>query len=654
MGQRHQIFLIARVRPHGDVNTQPRYRCVAVLHQQWCYGRLPLKGARRFMTLVSQEDNAKIVSSELDAIQGKYGSCGEEEPKIPHTPCPYLSYLLATSWCVDLDTAIEAPYATGQIFQNDMLPACLAPGAVWNDDGITIIDVTDPSIPAYCFNMIQEAPISAKQYVRQYYRGPKPHKEIDPVQADILQSIAALEGEPMVMYEMLAEAWPGEYKTPKAKRTRRGTKGRKATRGGQAKGGEEGKAGGQAKKDTFPLIPSFADMALARAVPFALECGDTAAIEEMLWRSDKAFAVKSILRTSAMSDTALRLLISLVAAEQETGALDISGFSLSHEQFIQITPTLSPNLQSLDLSNNSSLTIDAVWRVLTAAPNLQKLSLLGCTAITNDDIYRLVDSCPTLLYHMEAFLHTAFLQPLMDSRDECPYIPRFTFIGMEDPDVSMRYPRAVALPYFTPARVVHALTVLLRSLLSDAMFSCPDRLMEHGLFPHTAFSAVPLREGQSWNQRTVANVPQYSTKRVGWMFCLKRGSRSYRKNGFAFVRWLDAPINADVPSSKDAEENAALSQDVESEVIGITQLPTSVPEIHDLKSFLGCMAAEGRPLPADEDVVVLEDLIQKLRKEDEERPWMNLSTTLFEKKDLIAWLNVVDEYETMMTRHYAD
>ena len=71
MGQRHQAFAVARVVPHGE--TKPYYRCIAVIHHQWCYGRLPLRAARRCLTLIKQKDNAEIIREEIRLMKENMG-----------------------------------------------------------------------------------------------------------------------------------------------------------------------------------------------------------------------------------------------------------------------------------------------------------------------------------------------------------------------------------------------------------------------------------------------------------------------------------------------------------------------------------------------------------------------------------------------------
>ena len=97
MGQRHQVFLIARVRPtHGP----PAYRCIGAFHHQWCYGTLPLRALHRFLRLLQRKENAAVVQGELEDLDGKYDRSG----RIPPAPCPYTIALLGTAWSSDLIT----------------------------------------------------------------------------------------------------------------------------------------------------------------------------------------------------------------------------------------------------------------------------------------------------------------------------------------------------------------------------------------------------------------------------------------------------------------------------------------------------------------------------------------------------------------------
>lgn len=118
MGQRHQAFLVARVVPHGE--NKAKYRCIAAYHHQWCYGTLPLRAARRFLTLVRRKDNAEIIREELRRIDGKYTH--GKKSNIPKIPCPFASTLLGLSWSVELTESF--PYLSrGSSVKASILPA---------------------------------------------------------------------------------------------------------------------------------------------------------------------------------------------------------------------------------------------------------------------------------------------------------------------------------------------------------------------------------------------------------------------------------------------------------------------------------------------------------------------------------------------------
>jgi hypothetical protein len=99
MGQRHQAFVIARLRARGS--SDAKYRCIAVIHHQWCYGRLPLRAAHRMLELVRQPDNAQIVRLEVAAAHDQYG-LPDDLPEMPDAPCPFVLLLLRQAFSVDL------------------------------------------------------------------------------------------------------------------------------------------------------------------------------------------------------------------------------------------------------------------------------------------------------------------------------------------------------------------------------------------------------------------------------------------------------------------------------------------------------------------------------------------------------------------------
>jgi hypothetical protein len=124
MGQRHQAFAIARIRPRGE--STAKYRCVAAFHHQWCYGRLPLAATHRFLMLIKQKDNAEIIREELRQLDGKFGRW-RQKPALPKIPCPYIAFLLGSTWSLDLSDPNDF-YACGLSFRSGVLSANMGSG----------------------------------------------------------------------------------------------------------------------------------------------------------------------------------------------------------------------------------------------------------------------------------------------------------------------------------------------------------------------------------------------------------------------------------------------------------------------------------------------------------------------------------------------
>ncbi|KAI3620904.1 hypothetical protein WG66_006307, partial [Moniliophthora roreri] len=86
---------------------------------------------------------------------------------------PYAHYLLAQARNTDLDNPDYA-YTSGVGLENAVVSPNEGCFDHDNDDGITVIDVTDPTNPAFC-HVIEDEPFTPEQYVRRYY--PVPSKE---------------------------------------------------------------------------------------------------------------------------------------------------------------------------------------------------------------------------------------------------------------------------------------------------------------------------------------------------------------------------------------------------------------------------------------------------------------------------------------------
>ncbi|THU86844.1 hypothetical protein K435DRAFT_731241, partial [Dendrothele bispora CBS 962.96] len=219
MGQRQQVFMIARLIPHGSTTGRPYYRCIGAYHHQWCYGTLPLAATHRFLALIQNKDNTGckfIICDELRRARYRYGR-RRESPLMPVVPCPYALLLLAQAWDMDLGSVKNA-YASGTGIAGNALDPNMGSFDEDNNDGISIIDVTDPSDPAYCF--VHEpggGPIDMKGYIVKYYDMSDMQKLVESGKTEetiavrAVEVVSALEGVRVLTSDALAEAWPDEY-----------------------------------------------------------------------------------------------------------------------------------------------------------------------------------------------------------------------------------------------------------------------------------------------------------------------------------------------------------------------------------------------------------------------------------------------------------
>ncbi|KAJ7904413.1 hypothetical protein B0H14DRAFT_3421196 [Mycena olivaceomarginata] len=482
MGQRHQVFLVARVVP--SAGGEARYRCVAAYHHQWCYGRLPLIAARRFLTLLKQKDNAKLVSEEVRALQGKYGT-GTSEPRLPDVPCPYTTFLMASSWCVDLGKPI---YGSGVSFKNSVMEAHMGSTEGDNNDGITVFDITDSANPSYCFvstfgleaavGVETRVPLSAEQYCRAYYPVPTDNKlkkeGAKEMEQDVQEKIDALRDERLMTLDVLAEAWPKEYRYSAPTNPAEDT---------------------ESSNLASNPIPSLVELSLKPAVEQAVQTGETEGLEDLVWHPGKADLIKSILRDQKpFPDSGVPLLTKVIQQQSDKSSLDLSGFSLTDSQLISLFsfPGVE-KVEVLDLSHNPNITTDALRQLLPATSKLRHLILLN-TSITDEKLYELLIQEPKLFRSVEQLTHPAFLS----WQDPARYPNGFAYVGFHGGQSAC----SASLPVFTPA------------LVSYGFFGS-------SLVPQAAFAGAVRSADQPWSARHVHCFPALTDTPFdgqGWLF----------------------------------------------------------------------------------------------------------------------------------------
>ena len=476
-----------------------------------------------------------------------------------------------------------------------------------NNDGISVIDVTNPTAPSYCFVSVYElelakkevpalVPLSAEQYVRAYYpkytSPPKPgpketekeaieRRKVLAAENDVQDVIAKLQDVKLIDLEMLAEAWPAEYDP-------------------------DGKLKGTANIVTGPVTDDVCSPFNPRVSPAylasAIERGATRDFEARVWMPGGASAIKAALRLlSPFPDAGMELLMKVMEKEVSgpDAELDLTGLSLSSAQLEKLVSPMK-EVSVVNLSHMPTLDIDGVCTVLAKFPRLKRLNLLGSPSISADSIYSLLHTRYHLFNHLESLIHPSLLGELKDAADCCPYCNAFSFIGVNP---YTRRLKACSLPFFTPSRVIQALIDTLQPLCSG---HDSESFLETSFPIQAAFSSVRA-PGQKWSERDTVIIPQLSLRALkgeGWTFAM---NSSYSNSSFAFLRFKSqSPVASgkEQPEAEGKEKGATLAPN-ENDAVGW--------EIHDLASFVNQLVLDGKPRPPDDLVNNLQDTLTILQ-----------------------------------------
>ncbi|THU76843.1 hypothetical protein K435DRAFT_974256 [Dendrothele bispora CBS 962.96] len=597
MGRKHQVYIIARLIPHDSTTGKPYYCCIGGHHHQSCYGTLPLAATHRFLALIKNEDNAEIIRDELRRrAQHKYYGLGREEfPFMPAMSCPYTLLLLTQAWNMDLGSVKDA-YASGYGLENDTLDPNMGTFQADNDEGITIIDVTDPSDPAYCFvpeiYKSDAGPVDVRGYVAK-------HDEERSIAACADKFVSNFEGVRVLTSDVLVEAWPDEYKS------------------GNPRPEIDTTMSAEPQSQT---VPSLVDLALSPAVDHALASDDIEQLEYLLMIPGKADLVKKFLMTkNPLPDSGTALLTDIITQEFESTSrvvLDLSEYPyLSSDQVVHIVNafanTLPGRIRSLKLSGNQNISTATVVKALEAFPQLLRLVLLN-TSITDDRLLELISTSPNLFFNLHDLVHPAFLVGIDDSvlysngpvKWETTLHPVYrhglTFVSLSDCHEIC----TASVPFFNPEQLLIKLTrpLYMTTHCEDDFFD--TAYAESRLGPILALSAgttvvdpsgrtralkdgpnaecplVSVDGGSDWQSRSVVSFPQTGSldcfKGVGWMFVLNL--REFGSVQYGFVK-VDGRVR------EKSKENGRL----------VSESYT----IYDVEGFLGEMEKEGRPVPSE-------------------------------------------------------
>ncbi len=210
MGQRHQLFVIAKING--------RYRNLAAVHHQWLYGATALKRCHGLVQIFQAVENRVPLEQELlSALHLDEQSWKDEKRGVEgkaFVPFP----MIAT--CLILGASFDS--TDGYLHGVDIEPFGMEYNEGDNNNGITIIDVSELHHVRYCFADISPwgmesqtpvplmTPLSASAYLWSYYDESK--KEDQERYGNVIDR---LEKWDLIDVAALRETWPkGTWRDP--------------------------------------------------------------------------------------------------------------------------------------------------------------------------------------------------------------------------------------------------------------------------------------------------------------------------------------------------------------------------------------------------------------------------------------------------------
>ena len=137
MGQRHQLFVVAKI---GN-----RYRPLAAVHHQWLYAEKPPERCLRLLKIFQAEANRIPILQEIRTAQEQNDAFWTS--KSTDQPFPFIAISLSVGCSFD---PVE-----GYQERVHLLPFNINLEQVDNNDGITVVDITDLNNPKYCFAFLE-------------------------------------------------------------------------------------------------------------------------------------------------------------------------------------------------------------------------------------------------------------------------------------------------------------------------------------------------------------------------------------------------------------------------------------------------------------------------------------------------------------------
>ena len=167
MGQRHQLFVIARING--------KYRSLAAVHNQWLYGHTALRRCLSTLGIFQDSDNRVPIEAELTMASTKDEAFWTRPEGNERWPIDVKFPFIMT--CLILGASFGAEEGYHRAVHAE--PFHMAYDEGDNNNGITIFDISEPSSVRYCFvdflgmesprEVQLMAPLTARIYLEAYY-----------------------------------------------------------------------------------------------------------------------------------------------------------------------------------------------------------------------------------------------------------------------------------------------------------------------------------------------------------------------------------------------------------------------------------------------------------------------------------------------------
>ncbi|KAL8951517.1 MAG: hypothetical protein Q9222_002520 [Ikaeria aurantiellina] len=388
MGQRHQLFVIAKINS--------RYRTLCAVHHQWLYGHTALK--RCLDTLKIFQDPTNRVPLQQEIIAAKNNEEVLWPEKLDYRDIHIHFPFIAT--CLTLGAGFGPEgYTHGVLIE----PFHMRFNGGDNNNGITIFDITNLEHVRYCFvdfygmesqHQVQlMAPLSAHTYLASYYDLDDPeNKEM------MMPTVAGLQKFDLIHTSTLRDTWPeDEWQEPEVDRP-----------------SEQDSSGASiddvaAKLGVSSLRESSMEQIL-RCIPDPLEDDMSLLFEaEMLPGFHSALKTKLIDQASRLkaSEHVLTLLKTALRKDTVVDLSPFTAFTANELAIIVASLQKDSSMIALNLSNRPDLTEADLLTILASNHVCKMLYLLECPQVSAEFLV-------TNLGQYELFHPDLLRQPLIE------------------------------------------------------------------------------------------------------------------------------------------------------------------------------------------------------------------------------------------------